>query len=90
MGRIRERLEDPDPGKLCAVEFVCCTKTISGVVAATINVLCELARYNPTDYLPLAPLLFHLLTTSSNNWMLIKIIKLVRCFSMRSMGGTLN
>lgn len=41
------------------------------------NVLCELARKNPRDYLPLAPQLFHLLTTSSNNWMLIKIIKLV-------------
>ncbi|KAI0756396.1 adaptin N terminal region-domain-containing protein [Daedaleopsis nitida] len=60
MNRLRERLDDPDPG----------------VVAATINVLCELAHRNPTDYLPLAPQLFHLLTTSSNNWMLIKIIKL--------------
>lgn len=47
------------------------------MVAATINVLCELARRNPKDYLPLAPQLFHLLTTSTNNWMLIKIIKLV-------------
>ncbi|CAL1694631.1 unnamed protein product [Somion occarium] len=60
MGRVRERLEDPDPG----------------VVATTINVLCELARHNAHDYLPLAPQLFHLLTTSSNNWMLIKIVKL--------------
>lgn len=47
-----------------------------GVVAASVNVICELARRNPRDYLPLAPQLFHLLTTSSNNWMLIKIIKL--------------
>ena len=47
------------------------------MVAATVNVLCELARHNPQDYLPLAPQLFHLLTTSSNNWMLIKIVKLV-------------
>jgi AP-3 complex subunit delta len=39
--------------------------------------LCELARRNPQDYLVLAPQLFHLLTTSSNNWMLIKIVKLV-------------
>lgn len=60
MSRLREKLEDPDPA----------------VVAATINVLCELARKNPREYLPLAPQLFHLLTTSSNNWMLIKIIKL--------------
>ncbi|KAG6820671.1 hypothetical protein H0H93_013522 [Arthromyces matolae] len=58
--RLEERLEDSDPG----------------VVAATVNVLCELARSNPQDYLSLAPQFFHLLTTSSNNWMLIKIIKL--------------
>ncbi|CEL53150.1 AP-3 complex subunit delta-1 OS=Mus musculus GN=Ap3d1 PE=1 SV=1 [Rhizoctonia solani AG-1 IB] len=47
-----------------------------GVVSATVNVLCELARRSPTDYLILAPQLFHLLTTASNNWMLIKIVKL--------------
>ncbi|KAI5998114.1 adaptin N terminal region-domain-containing protein [Pisolithus albus] len=58
--RLQERLDDPDPG----------------VVSATVNVICELARRNPQDYLPLAPRLFHLLTTSSNNWMLIKLIKL--------------
>lgn len=40
--------------------------------------VCELARHTPQDYLSLAPQLFHLLTSSSNNWMLIKIIKLVR------------
>ncbi|GJE89511.1 AP-3 complex subunit delta [Phanerochaete sordida] len=60
MTRLRERLDDPDPA----------------VVTASVNVICELARRNPRDYLPLAPQLFHLLTTSSNNWMLIKIIKL--------------
>jgi AP-3 complex subunit delta-1 len=53
----------------------------SGVIAATVNVLCELARHYPKEYLSLAPQLFHLLTTSSNNWMLIKIIKLV-CFTV--------
>ncbi|KAF8167541.1 adaptin N terminal region-domain-containing protein [Crassisporium funariophilum] len=58
--RLEEKLEDSDPA----------------VVAATVNVLCELARRNPQDYLSLAPQLFHLLTSSSNNWMLIKIIKL--------------
>ena len=49
-----------------------------GVVSTTVAVLCELARRNPQDYLPLAPQLFDLLTNSSNNWMLIKLIKLVR------------
>jgi len=58
--RLKERLEDQDPG----------------VVAATINVLCEMVRRQPTDYLSLAPQLFRLMTTSSNNWMLIKLIKL--------------
>ncbi|ORX47714.1 hypothetical protein DM01DRAFT_1338939 [Hesseltinella vesiculosa] len=58
--RIREKLEDPDPS----------------VVSAVVGVICELARKNPKNYLPLAPQLFKLLTTSSNNWMLIKIIKL--------------
>ncbi|KAF9011132.1 Ap3d1 protein [Cyathus striatus] len=58
--RLVEKLGDTDPS----------------VVAATVNVLCELSRRNPTDYLDLAPQLFHLMTTSSNNWMLIKIIKL--------------
>ncbi|KAF9582534.1 AP-3 complex subunit delta, partial [Lunasporangiospora selenospora] len=58
--RIKDRLEDPDPS----------------VVSAAVNVICELARRNPKNYLSLAPQLFKLLTTSSNNWMLIKIIKL--------------
>lgn len=49
----------------------------SAVVATTVNVLCELARQKPKDYLSLAPQLFHLLTSSTNNWMLIKIVKLV-------------
>lgn len=58
--KLRERLEDQDPS----------------VVSATVNVIVELSRRNPKNYLPLAPSLFELLTTSSNNWMLIKIIKL--------------
>ena len=48
-----------------------------GVVSASVNVICELARKNPVNYLSLAPVLYKLLTTSSNNWMLIKIVKLV-------------
>ncbi|KAH9049511.1 Adaptor protein complex AP-3 delta subunit [Lactarius hengduanensis] len=58
--RLKEKLEDQD----------------LGVVAATINVLCELVRREPIEYLSLAPQLFRLMTTSSNNWMLIKLIKL--------------
>jgi len=40
-------------------------------------VICELARKNPRNYLSLAPTFFKLMTNSTNNWMLIKIIKLV-------------
>lgn len=60
--KLKEKLEDPDPG----------------VQSAAVNVICELARKNPKNYLSLAPIFFKLMTTSTNNWMLIKIIKLVR------------
>lgn len=62
--RLKEKLEDPDPG----------------VQSAAVNVICELARKNPKNYLSLAPIFFKLMTTSTNNWMLIKIIKLVSHF----------
>jgi AP-3 complex subunit delta-1 len=77
--RLKEKLEDPDPGafKYFYTERIDSLFRFSGVVASTVNVLCELARRNPEDYLTLAPQLFHLLTTSTNNWMLIKIVKLV-------------
>jgi len=50
--RLREKLEDPDPG----------------VQSAAVNVICELARKNPKNYLSLAPTFFKLMTTSTNNW----------------------
>ncbi len=58
--KIRERLEDTD----------------RGVVSCAVSVVCELADRNPKNYLALAPQLFKILTTSSNNWMLIKVVKL--------------
>lgn len=64
--RLKEKLEDPDPG----------------VQSAAVNVICELARKNPKNYLCLAPIFFKLMQNSTNNWMLIKIIKLVRIFSI--------
>ena len=51
--------------------------SVIGVQSAAVNVICELARKNPQNYLSLAPLFFKLMTSSSNNWVLIKIIKLV-------------
>ncbi|KAL8829891.1 MAG: hypothetical protein Q9170_005976 [Blastenia crenularia] len=49
----------------------------SSVMAAVINVVCELGWRRPRDFLPLAPRLFELLVDGGNNWMAIKIIKLV-------------
>ncbi len=49
----------------------------SSVTAAIINVVCELGWRRPQDFLPLAPKFFDLLVDGGNNWMAIKIIKLV-------------
>ena len=62
--KLQDRLQDSDPS----------------VVAAAVNVICELATRNPKSYLPLAPQLYTLLTSNMNNWMLIKIVKLVNIF----------
>jgi len=75
--RLFEKLDDPDPGRSGFWTALSWSSVLSGVVSATVNVLCELARRRPGDYLTLAPQLFHLLTNSTNNWMLIKIVKLV-------------
>lgn len=57
--RLISALSDPDPA----------------VVSATVNVVCELGRRYPKRILALSPQLFELLTSSTNNWMLIKIVK---------------
>jgi hypothetical protein len=49
----------------------------ASVTAAIVNVVCELGWRRPQDFLPLAPRLFELLVDSGNNWMAIKLIKLV-------------
>ena len=49
----------------------------SSVVSCAVNAVCELANKNPRNYLAMAPKFFRLLTTSSNNWMLIKVVKLL-------------
>lgn len=53
------------------------------VTTAVINVVCELGWRRPHDFLPLAPRLFELLVDGGNNWMAIKIIKLVSFCSLR-------
>lgn len=59
--KLKEKLEDRD----------------TSAVSCAVNVICELARKNPQNYLALAPLFFKLLTVTANNWMLIKIVKLL-------------
>lgn len=49
----------------------------SSVTTAVLNVVCELGWRRPHDFLPLAPRFFELLVDGGNNWMAIKIIKLV-------------
>lgn len=65
LDRLGDKLLDQDPS----------------VVNATVNVMLELARSCSSDqerepFLRLAPECFELLTTSNNNWMLIKLVKL--------------
>ncbi|KAG7932813.1 hypothetical protein KL934_003468 [Ogataea polymorpha] len=47
------------------------------VVSATVNVICELAHNNAKNYVELAPRLFGLLKESNNNWMVIRLLKLL-------------
>jgi AP-3 complex subunit delta len=61
--RIKERLEDPDEHP--------------SVTAAIVNVICELGWRRPQEFLPLAPKFFDMLVNGENNWMSIKLIKLV-------------
>lgn len=49
----------------------------AGVVSCAVNVITALSDANPTNYLHLAPAFFALLTNSTNNWMLIKVVKLL-------------
>lgn len=59
--KLKERLDDAE----------------SSVVSTAVNVICELANKNAKNYLAMAPKFFKLLTSSSNNWMLIKVVKLL-------------
>ena len=52
------------------------------VTAAIVNVVCELGWRRPQDFLPLAPRLFDLLVEGGNNWMAIKLIKLVSAIKL--------
>jgi AP-3 complex subunit delta len=55
----------------------CLSDSNASVVSCAVNVITELSDKNPRNYLHLAPAFFDLLTQSSNNWMLIKVVKLL-------------
>mmetsp|Transcript_13321 Transcript_13321/g.28903 ORF Transcript_13321/g.28903 Transcript_13321/m.28903 type:complete len:1049 (+) Transcript_13321:206-3352(+) len=56
---------------------LCLEDSHPSVVSCAVNVITELSDKNPKNYLPLAPAFFKLLTSSANNWMLIKVVKLL-------------
>ncbi|OAF69553.1 AP-3 complex subunit delta [Intoshia linei] len=45
------------------------------VQLAAVNVMTELARYNPKSYVGLAPIFYDILIKTSSNWLSIKIVK---------------
>lgn len=59
------------------IQEVLLNDTNSSVTSCAVNVITELSDKNPKNYLVLAPSFFALLTNSSNNWMLIKVVKLL-------------
>ena len=60
--KLKERLDDEEVSVVCTA----------------VNIICELSNKNPRNYLSMAPKFFKILTTSANNWMLIKVVKLLR------------
>lgn len=58
--RIFEKLDDPD----------------DSVITATVTVICELSKKTPKMLVSLAPHFYNMLKSSSNNWMLIRLLKL--------------
>ncbi|GMM27394.1 Apl5 protein [Martiniozyma asiatica (nom. inval.)] len=54
----------------------------SSVSSATVNVICELAHGNPSNYIELIPTLFGLMKMTNNNWMVIRLLKLFAHLSL--------
>ncbi|CAL9734003.1 AP-3 complex subunit delta [Monosporozyma servazzii] len=46
------------------------------VVSATVSAICELSKQNPWPFVQLSPLLYELLLTIDNNWIIIRLLKL--------------
>ncbi|CAR29433.1 ZYRO0G08514p [Zygosaccharomyces rouxii] len=48
----------------------------TSVVSAAVSVICELSKKNPQPFIQLSPLLYEILVTISNNWIIIRLLKL--------------
>ncbi|XP_075519427.1 AP-3 complex subunit delta-like [Primulina tabacum] len=68
----------PDAVRVCfkrVVENLDCSDV--GVLSATVGLVCELTVKEPRSYLPLAPEFYKVLVECRNNWVLIKILKIL-------------
>lgn len=48
----------------------------TSVVSAAVSVICELSKKNPQPFIQLSPLLYEILVTIANNWIIIRLLKL--------------
>lgn len=48
----------------------------TSVVSAAVSVVCELSKMNPAPFVVLSPLLYGILVSISNNWIIIRLLKL--------------
>lgn len=53
----------------------------TSVISATINVICEISKKNPNIFVKYLPKFFTILETTSNNWLIIRILKLFQSLS---------
>lgn len=58
--RVIEKLDDSD----------------TAVVSSTITIICEISKKNPSIFVSYLPKFFHILEETSNNWLIIRILKL--------------
>lgn len=63
--RIIEKLDDED----------------TAVVSATVNVICEISKKNPNIFVSYLPKFFTIMNTTTNNWLVIRILKLFHSLS---------
>lgn len=48
----------------------------TSVLSAMVSVICELSKKNPQPFIKLSPMLYEILVTISNNWIIIRLLKL--------------